>query len=55
LRGVDDWFIYIVLGMLDSYYKSGIAAQVFPAVEEVTGKKPITFAQFAKDHAEAFK
>jgi uncharacterized protein YbjT (DUF2867 family) len=38
--GVDDWFIYIVLGLLDSYYRKGIAAQVFSAVEEVTGKKP---------------
>ena len=53
--GVDDWFIYVVLGMLDSYYRSGIAAQLFPAVEEVTGRKPITFAQFAKDYAEAFR
>jgi uncharacterized protein YbjT (DUF2867 family) len=53
--GVDDWFIYVVLGMLDSIYRSGIAAQVFPAVEEVTGRKPIMFAQFAKDHADAFR
>jgi uncharacterized protein YbjT (DUF2867 family) len=53
--GVDDWFIYVVLGMLDSYYRSGIAAQVFSAVEEVTGRKPITFAQFAKDYVDAFR
>jgi len=52
--GVDDWFIYIVLGLLDSYYGNGIAAQVFSAVEEVTGKKPISFSQFAKDYVQAF-
>jgi hypothetical protein len=41
--------------MLDSYYKKGIASQVSSAVEEVTGKKPIMFAQFAKDYAEVFR
>jgi uncharacterized protein YbjT (DUF2867 family) len=52
--GVDDWFIYVVLFMLDSYYRKGIAPQVFSAVEEVTGKKPISFSQFAKDYVQAF-
>lgn len=52
--GVDDWFIYVVLLMLDPYYRKGIAAQVFTAVEEVTGKKPISFSQFVDDHIQAF-
>jgi hypothetical protein len=41
--------------MLDSYYRKGIASQVSSAVEEVTGKKLISFSQFAKDYAEAFR
>jgi hypothetical protein len=53
--GVDDWFIYVTLGMLDSYYRSGIAAQIFSAVEEVTGRKPIRFAEFAKDYTGFFR
>jgi hypothetical protein len=53
--GADDWFVYVVLGMLDSIYRSGIAAQVFPTIEEVTGRKPITFSQFAKDYADTFR
>ena len=52
--GVDDWFIYVVLFMLDSYYGKGIAAQVFTGVEEVTGRKPISFSQFVNDHVQAF-
>lgn len=52
--GVDDWFIYMVLGLLDSYYRKGIASQVSSAVEEVTGKKPISFSQFANDYVQAF-
>ena len=51
---VDDWFTYVVSFMLDSYYRKGIAAQVFSAVEEVTGKKSISFSQFAKDYVQAF-
>jgi uncharacterized protein YbjT (DUF2867 family) len=36
-------------------YKLGYASEVTPVVEQVTGKKPITFEQFANDYAEAFK
>jgi hypothetical protein len=35
--------------------RGGYLAEISPAVEQVTGKKPITFSQFAKDHAVAFK
>jgi uncharacterized protein YbjT (DUF2867 family) len=52
--GVDDWFIFVVLLMLDSYYKKGIAAQITNSVEEVTGRKSITFSQFVNDHKQAF-
>lgn len=40
---------------LYSIYKAGYASEVTPVVEQVTGKKPITFEQFAKDYVEAFK
>jgi hypothetical protein len=36
-------------------YEGGTQAYVSTTVEEVTGKRPRTFAQFAKDHAEFFK
>ena len=52
--GVDDWFIHVVLFMLDSYYRKGIAAQITNSVEEVTGRKPISFSQFVNDYAQAF-
>ena len=35
--------------------KADYTAAVSPAVEQVTGRKPITFAQFAQDHAAAFR
>ena len=31
------------------------STEISPAVEQVTGNKPITFSQFARDYAEAFK
>jgi uncharacterized protein YbjT (DUF2867 family) len=35
--------------------RRGYASQVSSAVEEVTGKRPISFSQFAKDYIEAFR
>ncbi|MGH9912184.1 MAG: hypothetical protein ACRD4J_11435 [Nitrososphaeraceae archaeon] len=52
--GVDEWFINIVLEMLNSYYKTGIATQVVSDVEEITGRKPISFSQSAKDYVQSF-
>jgi uncharacterized protein YbjT (DUF2867 family) len=36
-------------------YKAGYASEVTTTVEQVTGKKPISFEQFAHDYAEVFK
>jgi hypothetical protein len=33
----------------------GYTSRTSSAVEEVTGRKPISFSQFAKDYAEAFR
>lgn len=51
--GMDDWLINTI-SELFNYFRKGYASQVSSGVEEVTGKKPISFAQFAKDYAEAF-
>jgi uncharacterized protein YbjT (DUF2867 family) len=52
--GVDDWWINTIIEVYD-FYRGGLQAQVSSAVEEVAGKKPISFSQFAKDYAQAFK
>ena len=52
--GMDDWLINTISELYD-YFRKGYASQVFSAVEEVTGKKPISFSQFAKDYAETFR
>jgi uncharacterized protein YbjT (DUF2867 family) len=52
--GMNDWLINTI-SELYSYYRKGIASQVSSDVDEVTGKKPTTFAQFAKDYVEAFR
>ncbi|HZR28776.1 MAG TPA: SDR family oxidoreductase [Terriglobales bacterium] len=51
--GMQDWLADGVLD-LQAYNKTGKAAAVSNAVEQVTGKKPITFEQFAQDFASAF-
>lgn len=52
--GMSDWIINTISELYD-YFRKGNASQVSSAVEEVTGKKPISFSQFAKDYAEAFR
>ena len=52
--GLHDWLIDTISDLY-SLYRKGYASHISPAIEEVTGKKPKTFAQFAKDYAEAFR
>jgi uncharacterized protein YbjT (DUF2867 family) len=52
--GLNDWLIDTISGLY-SYFRKGYASQVSSVIEEVTGKKPIAFAQFAKDYADAFR
>jgi uncharacterized protein YbjT (DUF2867 family) len=48
--GIGDWWINVIMEVYQ-FYKSRIQEQISTAVEEVTGKKPITFAQFARDYS----
>jgi uncharacterized protein YbjT (DUF2867 family) len=50
---ISDWLINGVIEVIE-LYRSGIP-QLSSVVEEVTGKKPISFSQFAKDYAQAFR
>ncbi|HXG64100.1 MAG TPA: SDR family oxidoreductase [Blastocatellia bacterium] len=47
----------LVAGLMDlfAFQKAGHAAFVTSDVENVLGRKPISFEQFARDHVEAFK
>ena len=52
--GMEDWLIDAIM----EYYpiiKSGHASETTSTIEEVTGRKPILFSQFAKDYVEAFR
>jgi len=52
--GWDDWLINTTLQLFDLYRK-GYASQVSSTVEEILGRNPISFSQFAKDYAWAFR
>ena len=52
--GLPDWTIDVLME-LHAVTRTGHMAAVTQSVEQVTGKKPISFAQFARDHAGAFK
>jgi uncharacterized protein YbjT (DUF2867 family) len=53
-EGMNDWLINTILELY-GYFRKGYASQISYAIEQVTGKKPITFIQFAKDYADAFR
>ena len=52
--GLPDWMINAAIEA-DKLTREGRGSAVLPTVEEVTGKKPRSFEQFARDYAEAFR
>jgi uncharacterized protein YbjT (DUF2867 family) len=52
--GMNDWLINTV-SELSEYFRKGKASEISPAVEEVTGNKPISFSEFANDYVDAFR
>ena len=52
--GIPDWYADALLNLYQLYVAGG-AQQVTKDVERVTGKKPRSFDQFAREHAAAFR
>lgn len=52
--GYDEWRINFLIEIYN-LIRLGYLSNVTSPVEELTGKKPTTFAQFAKDYAEDFR
>jgi uncharacterized protein YbjT (DUF2867 family) len=52
--GMSDWFIDIMIELF-RIIRAGYGSETTAAVEHITGRKPISFAQFAKDYAEVFR
>jgi uncharacterized protein YbjT (DUF2867 family) len=52
--GADDWFIDVILELF-RITRAGYGSQTTTTVEHLVRRKPISFSQFAKDYAPAFK
>lgn len=52
--GLDEWLIDIILEGYNNLRK-GYFSPVTTVVEEITGRKPNSFNEFAKEHAEVFR
>ena len=52
--GMDDWSANSLMELFDITRK-GYASDITSVVEEFTGRKPISFSQFVKDYAQAFR
>src|SRR5215471_7660695 len=53
-NGMGDWFIQNALELYN-IYRAGYASDTNTVVEQITGRKSISFAQFAKDYVEDFR
>jgi hypothetical protein len=52
--GIDGWYVDVLMelyGIIRGYHASKTTA----TVEEIIGRKPLSFAQFAKDYVEFFR
>ena len=52
--GMDEWTINSLIELFE-ITRAGYASTISPTVEQITGKKPISFSQFADDYEGAFK
>jgi len=52
--GMPEWNARAVAELLE-LFATGIAARTTDTVERITGRKPIAFKQFARDHADSFR
>jgi uncharacterized protein YbjT (DUF2867 family) len=52
--GMEDWLINAIVEPFSSI-RAGFGSENTTVVEQITGRKPISFSQFAKDYAQAFK
>jgi uncharacterized protein YbjT (DUF2867 family) len=52
--GMGEWFINIMIELF-RIIRAGYGSETTTAVQHITGRKPISFAQFAKDYAEALR
>ncbi len=52
--GMPEWNARAVAELLE-LFSTGIAARTTDTVERITGRKPIAFEQFARDHADSFR
>jgi uncharacterized protein YbjT (DUF2867 family) len=52
--GMGNWFIDIMVELF-RIIRAGYGSETTTVVEDITGRKPIPFAQFAKDYAEVFR
>ena len=52
--GMNDWFIRNVIELYYTY-RMGYASETTNVVEQIKGRKSISFAQFAKDYVQDFK
>lgn len=52
-QALPDWLVEALVEMA-GYHRRGLSSEVTDVVQTLTGKRPITFGEFARDYASAF-
>jgi hypothetical protein len=53
-NGMDDWLVDAIMEFY-SIIKAGHASKTTNVFEQIMGRKPLSFSQFAKDYAKFFR
>jgi hypothetical protein len=51
---MDDWSINIMIELFNTI-RGGYGSETTEAVEDITGRRPISMTEFANDYAEVFR
>ena len=54
-NGVSDWLIDVIMDSLNFIIRGVYGSQTSDVIEQITGRKPISFDQFVRDYSRYFR
>ena len=54
-NGVSDWLIDVIMDSLNFIIRGVYGSQTSDVIEQITGRKPISFDQFVRDYYRHFR
>ena len=54
-KGMSDWLIDVIMDSLNYIIRGEYGSQTSDVIEQITGRKPISFDQFVRDYSRYFR